>query len=106
MYFAWHGLKMRLLFTILNLQIMPVQSGPTCLTSESCPEALFPQTPAVCACTTATGGVNDLYFIPCSETMSEVNITDLDWWAGLLTDPKLRRIGIGLGSIGKKAQKT
>lgn len=37
--------------------------------------------------------------------MSETNILDVAWWQGLITDSKLGRLGIGLGSIAKKSDK-
>lgn len=37
--------------------------------------------------------------------MSETNILDVAWWQGLIDDGKLGRLGIGLGSIGKKSDK-
>jgi hypothetical protein len=93
---------------------MPVLTGAACLTSDSCPEVIFPTTLSLCKPTLAAGGVNDLYFIPCSQVMSAVNIADLDWWSLLINGdseaepevlPKLGRLGIGLGSIGKKSDK-
>lgn len=93
---------------------MPVLTGAACLTSESCPEVIFPSSLSLCKPILSTGGVNDLYLIPCTQIMSAVNITDLDWWALLVNgdstadpvvNPKLGRVGKGLGSIGKKGDK-
>lgn len=84
---------------------MPVLSAPACNPSVDCPLVEFPQSSALCVCDLAVGGVNDLYFIPCSETLSEANLIDVAWWQGLVDDETLGRIGIGLGSIAKKSDK-
>ena len=81
-------------------------TAAACNPSEDCPLIDFPQSSALCQCDLAPGGVNDLYFIPCSEVMSEANVLDVAWWQGLIDNNKLGRIGIGLGSIGKKGSKT
>lgn len=81
-------------------------TAAACNPSVDCPLIEFPQSSALCQCDLADGGVNDLYFIPCSEVMSEANILDVAWWQGLITDGKLGRVGIGLGSIAKKGSKT
>lgn len=85
---------------------MPVLSAAACNPSEDCPLVTFPQSSALCVCDLAVGGINDLYFIPCDQVLSEVNILDVAWWQGLLDDDKLGRIGIGLGSIARKNNKT
>lgn len=89
---------------------MPVLTAPACTPSVACPATPFPVATANCSCTLSTGGINDLYFIPCSEQMSETNILDTAWWAGILTEGSgggsaLGNIGVGLGSIAKKADK-
>lgn len=89
---------------------MPVLTGPACIPSVACPAAPFPVATANCFCTLSTGGVNDLYFIPCTEVLSEVNILDTAWWTGILTggsggSSALGNLGVGLGSIGKKTDK-
>lgn len=84
---------------------MPVLTAPACNPSVDCPLVQFPQSSALCQCDLAVGGVNDLYFIPCDETLSETNILDVAWWQGLIDDEKLGRLGIGLGSIAKKSDK-
>lgn len=84
---------------------MPVLTAPACNPSVDCPLVQFPQSSALCVCDLAVGGINDLYFIPCDETLSEDNILDIAWWSDLITDEKLGRIGIGLGSIAKKSDK-
>lgn len=89
---------------------MPVLTAAACVPSEACPATPFPVATANCSCTLSTGGINDLYFIPCSETMSEENITDTAWWTNLLTEGSgggsvLGNLGIGLGSIAKKTDK-
>lgn len=94
---------------------MPVLTGPGCLTSTDCPEQIFPSLPSICQCTTAKGGINDIYIIPCSASLTSTNITDIAWWTTLVNGddtatpvvpPKLGRAGKGLGSIGKKSSKT
>jgi hypothetical protein len=84
---------------------MPVLTAPACNPSQDCELVEFPQSSALCVCELAVGGVNDLYFLPCTETMSETNLLNVAWWQGLLDDGKLGRLGIGLGSIGKKGDK-
>lgn len=84
---------------------MPVLTAPACNPTEDCPLVEFPQSSALCVCELAVGGVNDLYFIPCDETMSEANLLDVAWWQNLVTEEKLGRIGVGLGSIAKKSDR-
>lgn len=85
---------------------MPVLIGPACLTGVDCPVVIFPRNPNACQRSFRKGGVNDLYFIPCSETLSEANITSLTWWQGLLTDEKFGNVGVGLGSIARESVST
>ena len=85
-------------------------TAAACVPSLACPATPFPLATANCRCTPSPGGVNDLYFIPCSEEMSETNILDTGWWSDLLTggsggSSALGNIGIGLGSIAKKSDK-
>lgn len=84
---------------------MPVTTAPACNPSIDCPLATFPESSSLCTCDLAVGGVNDLYFIPCDQTLSETNILDVGWWQGLKDTGKLGQMGIGLGSIGKKQDK-
>lgn len=89
---------------------MPVQTAAACIPSVACPATAFPIATANCSCTLSTGGINDLYFIPCSEVLSEANVLNTTWWGDLLTDGSggtsvLGQLGIGLGSIGKKTDK-
>lgn len=84
---------------------MPYVNGAACILGDCTPPA-FPITEVACGCDFAVGGINEVYFIPCTETASEANVTDISWWQGLLDDSKLGRSGIGLGSIGKKNTKT
>lgn len=81
-------------------------TAAACNPSIDCPQIEFPQSSALCQCDLAVGGVNDLYFIPCSSVMSETNILDVAWWQALVDAGTLGRVGIGLGSIGKKGSKT
>ena len=85
---------------------MPVQTGPSCLTNEDCPVVPLPVATAVCTPALSFGGVNDLYIIPCTESMTETNLLDLTWWTALKTNGNLGNIGLGIGSIGKKSTKT
>lgn len=77
--------------------------------SEACPATPFPIATASCSCQTSVGGVNDLYFIPCSKILSEPNILDVDFWEDMKTgsgEPvSLGSIGVGRGSIAKKSDK-
>lgn len=84
---------------------MPVLTAAACNPSVDCPLVEFPQSSALCQCDLAVGGVNDLYFIPCTSVMSETNILDVAWWQALVTAGTLGRIGIGLGSIAKKSDR-
>lgn len=84
---------------------MPVLTAAACTVSEACPLVEFPASTSTCSCDLAVGGINDLYFIPCSAVMSEANILDLEWWSGLQSAETLGRIGLGLGSIAKKSDK-
>ena len=85
---------------------MPVQTAAACLVNADCPVVPLPAAVAGCVPTLTFGGVNDLYVIPCTEAMTEVNILDTTWWTALVTNSHLGNIGLGLGSIGKKATKT
>lgn len=89
---------------------MPVLTAATCIPNAECPATPFPVATANCSCTTSTGGVNDLYFIPCNQIMSETNILDTAWWQDLVdgSSPNtsfLGNMGVGLGSIAKKTDK-
>jgi len=89
---------------------MPVLTAAACIPSVECPATPFPVATANCSCTLSTGGVNDLYFIPCSEELTEVNLLDTAWWSALKDGSSpgfsnLGNIGIGLGSVGKKTDK-
>lgn len=89
---------------------MPLLTGPGCIPSVACPASPFPTATAQCTCLMSTGGVNDLYFIPCDQEMTEANITDLAWWTSLMNGGSggssiLGNLGIGLGSIAKKTDK-
>ncbi len=83
---------------------MPYINGPACVLGD-CAPGVFPQADDVCVCTPATGGINELYFIPCAETLSADNVLDLDWWQARI-DAGLGRSGAGLGSIAKKTTTT
>lgn len=90
---------------------MPLLSAAACIPSEACPAAPFPVATANCSCTLSPGGINDLYFIPCTSVMSEVNITNPTWWGELLDGGSggssiLGNLGIGLGSIAQKTSKS
>ena len=82
---------------------MPVLTGPACLTDVNCPVVPLPSAVSNCVPTLSFGGVNDLYVIPCTESMTEANILDTAWWTTLVGANHLGNIGLGLGSIGKKS---
>lgn len=89
---------------------MPLLTGQGCIPSVACPASPFPTATASCSCLLSTGGVNDLYFIPCDQEMTETNIVDTAWWSALMDGGSggssiLGNIGIGLGSIAKKTDK-
>ena len=89
---------------------MPVLTAAACTPSVACPSTPFPQALASCACVPSVGGVSGLYFIPCEQAMTEVNIMDLAWWQSLVDGDSpgssfLGNIGRVLGSIGKKSDK-
>lgn len=88
---------------------MPLLTAPACNPSVDCPLIEFPQSTAACEGELSVGGINDLYFIPCTETLSEANIMDLGWWSDLIAASfpaaTLGKLGIGLGSITKKGDK-
>lgn len=89
---------------------MPVLTGAACLNEDVCPITPFPTATALCNPLTSAGGVNDLYFIPCNQVISEANILDTAWWQSLVDGSSpgtsfLGNIGIGLGSITKKSDK-
>lgn len=83
----------------------PYLSGAACTLEAGCDEPDFPQTTESCLCTTAAGGINELYFIPCTEVFTEANVTNVAWWQDLVTAGTLGKSGLGLGSIGKKSQR-
>lgn len=90
---------------------MPVLTAAACTPSVACPAIPFPIATANCNCIPSPGGVSGLYFIPCSQTMSEVNILDLTWWETIRDGEStsggsiLGNIGRVLGSIAKKTDK-
>lgn len=84
---------------------MPYLTGAACIISEACPEILFPISGQECICDFAGGGVNELYFVPCSEEFTEENVTNPAWYSGLMDNDRLGRSGIGLGSIAKVSDK-
>lgn len=84
---------------------MPVLTGPACLTSVACPVVSMPTRDASCILEFLYGGVNDLYVIPCTEALTQVNVLNTAWWTALVAAGKLGNLGIGLGSIAKKSDK-
>lgn len=87
---------------------MPVLTAAGCTNSAACPVTPLPSASAQCNPLTSIGGINDVYFIPCSEEMTEVNIVDTAWWTALAagSPSSLGALGRGLGSIAKKNVKT
>lgn len=94
--------------SFIKRYFMPYTSGPACTIQEGCAEPAFPQSTSQCVCEIAVGGINELYFIPCTETFSEVNVTNVAWWStlvGTVEEPgALGRSGLGIGSIAKGGQ--
>lgn len=94
---------------------MPVLTAAACIPTAECPVSPFPVASASCVCTTSPGGISGLYFIPCTEVMSEANILSTAWWAEILagespespggTASFLGNVGKVLGSIAKKTDK-
>lgn len=89
---------------------MPVLTAPGCTNTDQCPVTPFPTAGSLCTPLTTAGGVNDLYFIPCSETLSEANLLNTAWWQALLDGDSpgtslLGNVGAGLGSIAKKSDR-
>lgn len=88
---------------------MPVLTAAACSPTVDCPATPFPTATALCNPLTSAGGVNDLYFIPCDQVMSEANVTSTAWWETLVDGESgvsfLGNMGIGLGSIAKKTDK-
>jgi hypothetical protein len=95
--------------SFLKRFFMPYLTGPACIIQGECPAPAFPVSSEQCVCEVAVGGINELYFIPCTETFSEANVLDLDWWTariGTAEEPgNLGRSGLGIGSIAKKTDK-
>lgn len=90
---------------------MPVLTGPSCNNSDVCPISPFPTATALCTPLTSAGGVNDLYFIPCNQEMTEENILDTAWWQALKDGDSpgssfLGNMGLMLGSIAKKGSRS
>ena len=90
---------------------MPVLTAAACNNSDVCPVTPFPAATALCIPLTSAGGVNDLYFIPCDQEMTEANILDTTWWQTLVDGDSpnstfLGNLGLLLGSIAKKSSKT
>lgn len=87
---------------------MPYLSGPACTILGECSTPSFPVSTQQCVCEIAVGGINELYFVPCTETFSEANVLDVDWWATLVGTTEepgpLGRSGLGIGSIAKSGQ--
>ena len=87
---------------------MPVLTAAACIPTLDCPLVAFPQATESCDCTLSVGGVNALYFFPCTAVMSEENILDLEWWTDFVEGSGLNGLATisgGLGSIAKKTDK-
>lgn len=89
---------------------MPVLTAAACNPTVDCPLVVFPQANESCNCTLSVGGVNALYFFPCSASMTEANILDPGWWDDFVNasgelGAALGVISGGLGSIAKKADR-
>jgi len=88
---------------------MPLLTAPACNPTLDCPIVEFPQSTATCEGELSVGGINDVYFIPCTQTLSEANLLDLGWWSDMIDGSfpaaTLGKLGVGLGSITKKGDK-
>lgn len=89
---------------------MPLLTAAACNPTVDCPIIVFPQANESCTCTLAVGGVNALYFFPCTAVMSEANILNTGWWDDFVNGSgdlgvALATISGGLGSIAKKADR-
>jgi hypothetical protein len=78
---------------------MPVFSSPACVANDNCEQLPFPQGSANCNPEISNGGVNDVYFLPCTETISESNLLNTTWWQTLVDDGNLGAVGVIVGSI-------
>lgn len=81
---------------------MPVNYGNMIAGCECNPTSLPTKTSTTCECTTWSGRLNDLYFIECSETISEANLLDTAWWQSAIDDNKIKNLGVGIGAYGQK----
>jgi hypothetical protein len=87
---------------------MPVLTAAACIPTVDCPIVAFPQATESCVCNLSVGGVNALYFFPCTAEMTEENILDLEWWTSFVEGSGLAGLATisgGLGSIAKKTDK-
>jgi hypothetical protein len=80
---------------------MPVSSLAACVASELCPAQPFPQATANCFPSVSAGGINDLYFVPCTEVLSEANLLNTSWWQNLVDDGTLGALGVITGSLAR-----
>jgi hypothetical protein len=95
------------MFDVKNrFQFMPFLTAAAC--NGGCDEEtiVFPVTSPVCGCDIAAGGLNELYFLPCSVIFTEVNLLDVDFWADLNTGNQIGRSGLILGSLAQKSVQT
>lgn len=83
---------------------MPLLTGPGCIAT-NCVSVQFPILPALCNCTTAKGGIGNVYAIPCTESLTAANIMSLAWWADLIADGNIGTFGRIMGSLKKKSDK-
>lgn len=78
-----------------------------CTENECTPSTLPDTSSQFCNCLTVNGRINDLFFVPCSEATTEVDAIDPDYWAQLVVDDKLRRMGVkGIGGFAKDSVTT
>lgn len=87
---------------------MPVLTSAGCTNTAQCPVTPLPSAASNCSPVPSIGGVNDLYFIPCDQELTEVNLVDTAFWTTLAAGSPnmLGALGFGLGSIAKKNVKT
>jgi len=87
---------------------MPVLTAAACTPTVDCPIIAFPQAEEGCECTLSVGGINALYFFPCTAVLSEENLLDPEWWQGFVDGSGVNGVATisgGLGSLAKKTDK-
>lgn len=96
------------MFDLKNrFQFMPFLTAAACVTGVCDEETtVFPVTAPTCVCDVAAGGLNELYFLPCSKIFTEVNLLDVDFWQAMATANEIGRSGLIIGSLAQKSVQT